>query len=46
MMLPWVYIRRRIARSWGVPPYVVDEAPAHEVLTELAILKIEAESGR
>ena len=41
--LPWAYVRRHIARSWGVPPWVVDQAPAREVATELRILALEAE---
>lgn len=40
MRLPWLYMRRRIARAWGVPPWVVDEAPKHELDIELAILGI------
>ena len=42
--MPWVYLRRAVAQSWGVPPYVVDESPIDEVLTELEILAMEAES--
>lgn len=46
MRVPWVYVRREIARSWGVPPWVVDEAPHDEVEMELRILKIEREAKR
>ena len=43
--MPWIYIRRRIARRWHVPPWVVDEAPADEVETELKIMEIIGECG-
>lgn len=42
--MPWVYTRRVIARSWRVPPWVVDEAPTDEVLTELRIINLESEA--
>lgn len=42
--MPWVYARRAIAQSWGVPPWAVDESPYDEVLLELEILKIEGEA--
>ena len=38
-------MRRAIARSWNVPPWVVDESPVEEVQQELRILAIEAECG-
>lgn len=44
MSVPWPYIRRAIARSWGVPPWVVDDAPVNEVFLELRILELEAEA--
>lgn len=40
--MPWVYVRRQMARSWGVPPWVVDEAPMDEILLELKIAELEA----
>lgn len=42
--VPWVLVRRKLADKWHVPPWVVDEAPADEVLTELEIMKIEEQS--
>jgi hypothetical protein len=44
--VPWVYIRRAIAKSWGVPPWFVDEAPVDEVMTELRILALEGEAEK
>lgn len=41
MKVPWVYVRRLVARSWGVPPWVVDDAPIEETLLELKILELE-----
>jgi butyrate kinase len=35
-----------VARSWGVPPWVVDEAPVDEVLQEIKLHNIELESRR
>lgn len=46
LTVPWVYARRAVAQQWHVPPWVVDEAPVDEVLTELEIMNIEAESRR
>lgn len=46
MELPWAYIRRQLARSWGVPPWVVDDAPYEEVLLELKILELEGEAEK
>ena len=43
--MPWVYIRREIARQWGVPPWVVDEHP-DEAEVELRIRAIEGEAER
>lgn len=39
--MPWVYVRRQIARSWGVPPWEVDAAPWDEVAMELRLMQIE-----
>lgn len=44
--MPYVYARRIVARSWGVPPWVVDEAPIDEFFTELRILKLEADAEK
>lgn len=44
--MPWCYVRRAVAQSWGVPPWVVDEAPTDEVLMELRILDMEAETAK
>jgi hypothetical protein len=42
--VPWVWIRREIARRWGVPPYVVDhDIPHQEVEIELRLMRVEAE---
>lgn len=41
--VPWAYARRQIAEQWGVPPWVVDEAPRQEIELELRIREIEAE---
>jgi hypothetical protein len=41
---PWAYVRRTIARSWGVPPWEVDEAPLDEVLLELKLMAIEGKT--
>jgi hypothetical protein len=35
-----------IARSWGVPPWVVDDAPADEVLMELRIMELEGQTKK
>jgi hypothetical protein len=46
LKLPWVYIRRIIAKSWGLAPVVVDqikETHPNEIQIELDILRIEAE---
>jgi butyrate kinase len=43
--VPWVYVRREIARSWGVPPWVVDAAPADEVLLEIRIRGVEGRAA-
>lgn len=43
MDVPWVLVRRNIAAKWHVPPWVVDDAPIDEVMTELRIADIEAE---
>lgn len=39
--VPWVYVRRLIARAWHVPPWMVDEAPTDEIFLELKLLEIE-----
>jgi hypothetical protein len=44
--VPWVYVRRAVARQWNVPPWMVDEAPVDEVLMELRILELEGEAQR
>jgi hypothetical protein len=44
--MPWVYIRSRIARAWGVPPWDVDAAPVDEIATELHLWEIQAEADR
>lgn len=41
--LPWVYVRRDLAKQWGIPPWAVDVAPLHEIDLELTIRRIEAE---
>jgi hypothetical protein len=48
LKVPWVYIRRELAKGWFVPPWVVDgsdEPPdmVEEVRIELRIRQIEAE---
>lgn len=40
-MLPWWEIRRRIAREWCVPPWIVDAAPWYEVQLALDLMNIE-----
>jgi hypothetical protein len=42
--VPWIYLRRVVAKSWGVPPWAVDDAPIDEVLMELEILQLEGEA--
>ena len=44
--MPWGYVRRMVARSWNVPPWVVDDAPYDEVLTELEIMSLESEAEK
>lgn len=39
--LPYAYLRYKVAQHWGVPPWVVDEAPANEVAELTAILAID-----
>jgi hypothetical protein len=41
--LPWVYVRRDLAKQWGIPPWEVDVAALEEIQIELAIRSIEAE---
>lgn len=41
--VPWAYIRYKIAQHWGVPPWVVDEAPGCEVAEVLRIWALEAD---
>jgi hypothetical protein len=43
--VPWPYIRRQLAKSWGCKPWEVDEAPWFEVETELQIMQIEHEAA-
>ena len=40
--MPWAYLRYQVAKHWGVPPWVVDEAPAHEIAEVLRIWALEA----
>lgn len=44
--MPWAYVRSRIARMWGLPPWEVDQAPADEVATELHLWSIQAAADR
>ena len=44
--MPWVYVRRVIARSWGVPPWEVDLAPSDEVALELKLMALEAKAEK
>lgn len=44
--MPWVYVRRAVAKSWGVPPWAVDAAPYDEVLMELKILELETDAEK
>jgi len=37
-----LYIRREIAKDWGIPPWEVDDAPEGEVALELQFRRIEA----
>ncbi len=41
--VPWVYVRRKIAERWHVPPWVVDDSPWDEVDLEMRLANIEAE---
>jgi len=41
--LPWVYIRRKIAKRWNCTPWEVDDSPIGEIETELTLSKIEEE---
>jgi hypothetical protein len=43
--LPWGYVRSQLASRWCVPPWEVDEAPAHEVALALRMAAIEAEES-
>lgn len=43
--MPWAYVRREIAREWGVPPWVVDASPRGEVEETLALRSIEARAA-
>jgi hypothetical protein len=45
LTVPWGYIRRMVAKSWGILPREVDEEPVDEVLTEVKILQMESKSG-
>ena len=44
--MPWVWVRRRLAERWGVPPWEVDEAPYEEIALELKLGAIEHEMAR
>jgi hypothetical protein len=44
LKVPWAYIRRELAKAWGIPPWEVDEADPEEIRIELAIRKIESEN--
>jgi hypothetical protein len=44
--VPWSWTRRVVARAWGVPPWMVDEAPMSEVQLEILLHNLEAEHGR
>lgn len=41
--MPWLYVRSRIARAWGVPPWDVDEAPWPEVALAAELLHLTGE---
>ena len=43
MAVPWVYVRARIAQTWGVPPWEVDEAPHDEVAVAAELLALTGE---
>jgi hypothetical protein len=42
---PRFYLERLVARRWGVPPWVVEQAEAAEVEDELRIMQLEAEAA-
>lgn len=44
MDVPWAWTRRRIAAKWNIPPWEVDLAPIDEILTEVKLHEIEAET--
>lgn len=44
MALPWRFVRRLIAERWGgMPPYLVEDAPADAVEEELYFMRLESE---
>lgn len=44
LSVPWHYHRRAIAAQWHIPPWLVDEAPASEIMIELRIRSAEAKA--
>jgi len=46
MDAPWLLTRRAIAERWHVPPWIVDDAPIDEVLTEIRLADIVAECAK
>ena len=44
--MPWVYLRRVVARAWNLPPWIVDEAPIDEVQLELKLLEMEGQARK
>jgi butyrate kinase len=45
LSVPYAYARRRVAQAWGVPPWVVDDAPVDEFLLELKLMEIEYDAA-
>lgn len=41
--VPWAYVRYQLAQHWGVPPWVVDQAPLGEINETLTIWRLEAD---
>lgn len=39
--MPWLYVRRVIAKAWGVAPYEVEFAPRTEIELELQLLELD-----
>jgi hypothetical protein len=44
--LPWVFVRRRLAQAWGIPPWDVDDVAVGEIAVELELMALDAEGGR